>query len=165
MGDGGVLLHRQVIAALEEEDVLADQVGGVEGRVDVAELERDVLVDVRTVAVLVDPGLGMGERVEDRHEGDKRLVVDLDQPARLLGRLLVHGRDGGDRIADHADLLGAEGLLILRDGQDAELHPRQVSGRDHREDAGERAGARGVDRPDAGVGVSAPEQLGVRHAR
>jgi hypothetical protein len=165
VGDRRVLLHREVRVALEEEDVLPHQVSAVEGYVDVAELQRDVLVDVRAVAVLVDPGLRMGERVEDGHERRERLVVDLDQPARLLGRLLVDRRDGGHRVADHADFLGAERFLVLRDGQDAELHPRQVRGRDDREDSRQGHGARGVDGPDPRVGVGAAQELGVRHAR
>ncbi len=165
VGDGGVLLHRHVSVALEEEHVLAHQMGAVERRVDVAELEGDVLVDVRAVAVVVDADLGMRERVEDRHERRQRLVVDLDQPARLLGSLLVHRRNRGDRIANHADLLRAEGLFILRHRQDAELHPGQVLGRDDREDARQSAGPRGVDGLDAGMGLGASEELGVRHAR
>ena len=68
VGDGGVLLHRQMRVALEEEDVLSHEVGARQRGVDVAELQRHVLVDVGSVAVLVDPNLGMRERVEDGHE-------------------------------------------------------------------------------------------------
>jgi hypothetical protein len=165
VGDRRVLLHRQMVVALEEEDVLAHEVRAVEGDVDVAELERHVLVHVRAVAVLVDPHLGTRQRVEDRHERRQRLVVDVDQPARLLGGLLVDRGDGGDRVADHADLLRAERLFVLGHRQDPELHARQVGGGDDREHAGQRARPRGVDRPDARVGVGAAQKLRVRHAR
>jgi hypothetical protein len=111
--DSRMLLHRQVGVALEEEDVLTDQVGAREGGLDVPELQRDALVDVGAVAVLVDSHLRVRERVEDGHEGRERLVVDVDQSARLLRGLFVDGGNGGDRVADHPDLLGAERLLVL----------------------------------------------------
>ena len=165
VGDGRVLLHRQMVVALEKEHVLANQIGAVEGGVDVAELERDVLVHVRTVTILVDPDLGVRQRLEDRHQRRERLVVDVDQPGCLLGGLFVDGGDRGDRVADHADLLGAEGFLVLGHGQDPELHARQVRRRDDREDARQRASPRRVDRANARVGVGAAKQLGVGHAR
>src|SRR5216117_313321 len=122
--------------ALEEEHVLADQIRPRERRLDVAELERDVLVDVGTVAVLVDADLGMGERLLDRHERAQGLVLHVDQAARALRRLLVHRGDGGYGVAHHADLLGAERLLVLR----------------------------GVDALDEGVAVRRAEESAVRHA-
>ena len=122
LGHRRVLLHGQVRVALEEEDVLPHQIGGGEGRLHVAELEGHVLVDVRPVAVLVDAHLGMAQRLLDGHQGAQRLVVDLDQLAGALRRLLVDGRHRRHRIAHHADLLPAQRLLVLRDGQDAELH-------------------------------------------
>ena len=62
LGHRRVLLHGQVRVALEEEDVLADEVGLGERRLDVAELERHRLVDVGPVAVLVDAHLRVGQR-------------------------------------------------------------------------------------------------------
>ena len=165
LGHRRVLLHRQVGVALEEEHVLPDQVGRGEGRLHVAELERHRLVHVRPVAVLVDPHLRMRQRVLDGHERPQRLVLDLDQLGRALGGLLVHRGHRGHRVADHADLLHAERLLVLRDRQDAELHPRQVVAGDDRVDAGQGPGARGVDALDQGVRVRAPQQLAVGHAR
>ena len=63
--DRRVLLHGQMGVALEEEGVLAHEVGPREGRLDVPELERDGLVDIGTVPVLVDPRFGMGESLLD----------------------------------------------------------------------------------------------------
>src|SRR5207253_9099446 len=74
-GERRVLLHRQMGVALEVEDVLTHEVGAGEGRLDVAELERDGLVDVGAVAVLVDPDLGAPEGVLDRHERRQHLVL------------------------------------------------------------------------------------------
>src|SRR5207249_8088369 len=50
----GVLLHREVRAPLVIEGVLEHLVRVVETALDVPELERDLLVDVPLVAVLVD---------------------------------------------------------------------------------------------------------------
>ena len=90
--------------------------------------------------------------------------VDLDQLARALRRLLVDRGHGRHRIADHADLVDAERLLVLGDGQDAELHGRQVAPGDDRVDAGQGARPRGVDALDQRVGVAAPQELPVGHA-
>ena len=165
VGDGGVLLHRQVRVALEVEDVLAHEVGARERGVDITELQRDVLVDVGPVAVLVDAHLGMGERRFDRHECRQGLVVDLDQLTRALGRLFVDGGHRRDRVADHPDLLHTERFLVLGHGQDAELHAREIGARDDAEDTRQRARPRRVDPRDARVGMGAAQQLAVRHAR
>ncbi len=164
VGHRRVLLHGQVRVALEEEDVLAHEGGGREGGLHVAELERHVLVDVGPVPVLVDAHLGVGERLLDRHQGAQRLVVDLDQLRGALGRLLVHRRHRGQRVAHHADLGAAERLLVLRHGEDAELHGRKVVPRDDRVHAWQLPGPRGVDPGDEGVRVRAAQELGKCHA-
>ena len=164
LGHRGVLLHGQVRIALEEEHVLAHQVRLGERRLHVAELQRHRLVDVRPIAVLVDAHLRMGQRVLDRHQRAERLVLDLDQLAGALRRLLVDRGHRRHRIADHADLVDAERLLVLGDGQDAELHGRQVAPGDDRVDAGQGPRPRGVDALDQRVGVAAPQELPVGHA-
>ena len=160
-----MLFHGQVRVALEEEHVLPHQRGRREGRLHVAELERHVLVNVRSVAVLVDPHLGMGERLLDRHQRAQRLIVDLDQLRGSLGCLLVHRRHRGDRVAHHADLGAAEGLLVLGHGEDAELHRGQVGPRDDRVHPRHLPGPRGIDARDEGVRAGAAEELGEGHAR
>ena len=162
---GRVLLHGQVRVALEEEDVLADQVRAGERRLDVAELQRHGLVDVRPVAVLVDAHVRVRQRFLDGHQRLERLVLDLDQARGPLGRLLVHRGDGRDRVAHHPDLLDAERFLVLGDRQDAELDGRQVVPRDDGVDAGQRGRARGVDALDERVRVRAPQELAVGHPR
>src|SRR5207249_1851776 len=59
-----VLLHRQVGASLEEEQVLAYDVGLRQRRLDVAEFEIDQLVDVPGVGIVVDRRLRVLDRVE-----------------------------------------------------------------------------------------------------
>ena len=163
--DRGVLLQRQVGIAFEEEDVFADEGRRRKGGFHVAELERHVLVDVGPVAVLVDPDLGMRQRVLDGHQGGQRLVLDLDQLARPLRGLFIDRGDGGQGVAHHPDLVHAERFLVLRHGKDSELDARQVRAGDHRIDARQRAGAARVDAGDACVGMRAPQQLAERHPR
>ena len=160
----GVLLHRQVRVALVEEDVLAHEIGGGEGRLHVAELQRDVLVHVGSVAVLVDAHLGVRERLLDGHQRGQRLVVDVDEAARAVRRLLVHRRHRADGVADHPHLLRAERLLVLRHGKDAELHARQVRPGDDGVHARHRPGAGGVDTADACMRVRTAQQFAERHA-
>ena len=62
-------------------------------------------------------------------------------------RLLVVGHDGGARVADEADLLAAQRLLVLADGKDPELD-RQVAAGEHEVHARMSFGARHVDRLD-----------------
>ena len=165
LGHRRMLFHRQMSIALVEENVLAHEIGACERGFDVTELERDVLVHVRSVAVFVDAHLGMTERLLDRHERGQRLVLDLDQPAGRLGRLLVLGRHRRDGVADHPHALVAERLLVLGHGQDPELHPRQVGARDDGIDAWQRARAGCVDQLDQRVGMGRAQQLAVSHAR
>jgi hypothetical protein len=122
-------------------------------------------VDVGAVAVVVDPDLGMAERLLDRHERLQDLVADLDELARPLGGGLVDRRHGRDGVAHHADLVRAQRLLVLRHGQDAKLHARQVVAGDDAVHAGKRAGPRRIDGEDAGVAVGRAQELRVRHAR
>ncbi len=151
--------------ALEVEDVLADEIRGGEGGLDVAELEGYRLVDVRRVAVLVDAHLRMRERVLDGHERAQRLVVHLDELGGALRRLLVHRGYRRHRIPHHAHLVHAQGFLVLGDGEDAELDAREIVAGDDGVDAGQRRRAGGVDPPDPRVRVRAPEQLAEGHPR
>ena len=105
VGDRGVLLERQVRVALVEEEVLVHAVGAREPLLRVAELHRHELVDVGLVAVVVDRRLGRREAVVDRADRRQRLVVHGDEVQRLEGGVLVHRRDGGDRVADEADAI------------------------------------------------------------
>ena len=163
--DGAVLFHRQVRVALEEEHVLSYMCSFREATVHVAELQGHELVDVVRPAVVLDAlVLGSFQRLLDRHHRLEHLVLDGDRVACRRGGLLVDGGDGGDRIADVTHLLVLERALVLRHREDAELH-RQVSASDHRADARDAAGRRGVDGDDAGVRVRAAEDAAVQRAR
>ncbi len=81
----GVLLHGEVRVPLVEEHVLADEVGGGHGVIHVAELEGDLLVDVPRVGVVVELRRRRGDAVLDGVDVRERLVLHLDQVARLGG--------------------------------------------------------------------------------
>src|SRR5439155_420565 len=79
-GDGGMLLHRQVCTALEEEQVFPDQVRLGDPRINVAEFEVDQLVEIAAVAVVVDARLGMRDR---RMRGKARSSAKRVAPVTL----------------------------------------------------------------------------------
>jgi len=164
VGDRGVLLHRQMRAALEEERVFLNQIGGGEARVHVAELEVDELVEIPGIAVVVDAGLGVRDGVEGVGEGAERLVPDDDAIERGGGDFLRGGRHRGDRVAHESRLVERQRVLVLTHGEDPE-RDRQIPAGEHRLHARQRERAARVDRNDPGVGVGAAQQLGVQHAR
>ena len=166
LGDRAVLLHRQVGIPLKEEHVFAHVVRLGEPPVGIAELQRDVLVDIggRSVPVLLHPDLGFPERVLDRHDRPKRLVLHLDRLAGPFGGLLVHRRHGGDRIADVPDLVEAQRLLVLAARHDPELRGEIATGEDGVH-AGECPRPGHVQPDDPRVGEVAAEELAVQHPR
>ena len=165
LGDRRMLLHRQVRVSLEEEHVLADEVGLAETLLHVAELERDQLVDVVPVPVLVDTVGARPERRLDGHQRIERLVLDVDHPRGGFGGLFVHGGDGRHRVSHEAHLLHAERLFVLAHRHDPEPDWRKVPARDDRVHAGQGRRARRVDPTDQGMRALRPEELRVRHAR
>src|SRR5215469_318513 len=113
MSDGSVLFHRQVRIALIEEKIFTYDVRIVESFFDVAELERDLLMDVAAFAVIVDARLACGERLRDGRNCLKPLIVDLDQIHRLERGVFVDCRNRRDRVSYKADLVYAERVLVL----------------------------------------------------
>ncbi len=162
-GSRGVLLHRQVRASLEEKQIFTHQVGFGEPLLHVAELEVDQLVEIAAVAVVVDAGLRMGQRVLGRGDRAQRLVLWPDQIERRGGRLFAGRGDGSHGVADEAHLVEAERVLILRHGKDSE-RDRQVLPGEHGDHAVQAFSRAGVDADDLRVGLGAAEQLAVQHA-
>ena len=119
---------------------------------------------VARIAVVVNARLGMGQAVVGTRVGAQRLVLDVDQPDRLGGRGLVAGDDGGHRVADEADLVRTEGVLVVADGQDAVGDREAVAGEDQVH-AGMCRRACRVDPGDARVRHRGAEQLAVQHPR
>ena len=171
VGDDPARLQRRRVAA-RVDDVPADDgvglgegllggrlVAGLPGRArQVVALARLVVADQRRVGV---------ERLAGVDHRRQRLVLDVDQRERVVGRVLV-GRDHErDLLALEADLVARQhGLGVVGDrrhpGQAERL---QVLGGDHRRDVGVLQRRRGVDRDDLGVRVGAAQDRAVHHPR
>ncbi len=157
-GDRRVLLHRQMGVAVVEEEVVVDPVGRGEARLDVAELHRDDLVQVAAVGVGVELRLSGGDRLFDRGDRRQRLVVDLDGERRSVRSVLGECRDRDDRVADVADHFDRQGVLVLRDREDAE-GGRQVGAGENADDTGQRARLLEPDRANARVRQRRADEL------
>ena len=70
--------------------------------------------------------------------------------------------DGSHGIADEPHLVGAQGVLVLGDGQNAERY-REIFAREHGLYAVELPRRGGVDRSNLGVWLGAAQQLAVEH--
>jgi hypothetical protein len=162
--DARVLLERQMRVPLEEEHVVEHVIGGGDCLVHVAELQRDDLVDIAFVAVVVNARLRMREAVLRRRERAERLVLDVDEIEGALGGGFVGGNDRGHRIADEAHEIRAERVFVVADGQHA-VRDRERGAGEHEVHARLGLGARRVDADDACVGMRRAEQLAVQHPR
>ncbi len=171
VGDDAAGLERRRVAARVDDVAADDRVGlgecalgcglvaGLPCRAgEVVALAGLVVADQRRVGV---------ERLAGVDDGRQRLVLDVDQGQRVVGRVRI-GRDHeGDLLALEADLVAGEHRLgVVGDRR----HPRQaerleVLGGDDGGDVrmGERG--RGVDRDDARVRVRASQHGAVNHSR
>jgi hypothetical protein len=159
-----VLLHGQVRVAFVIKDVLAHVVGCGKALRHVAELQRDVLVDISFFGVGVDLRVLVFQRLVDRHQRRQRLVLDDNVFQGRLGRLLVNRRHGSHRVAHHAHLFAAQRFFILAHGQDAVLNG-QIFARNHGQHPRPFQRPRHVDVADQGVRVRAAQQLSIGHTR
>ena len=154
-----MMSRRHDRVGLGERAVGGRLVAGLPGRArEVVALAGLVVADQRRVGV---------ERLAGVDDRRQRLVLDVDQLQRVVGRVLV-GRDHErDLLALEADLVAGEhGLGVVGDRR----HPGQaerleVLGGDHGGDVGMGQRGRGVDRDDARVGVRAAQHGAVHHPR
>ena len=108
--------------------------------------------------------IGGGSHGDFRIEpGGQRFVIDFDQRERTLGRGFVEGGDTSDVVADVADFVDGEGVLVVPDGEDA-VGGGGVGPGDDGDDSVERTGASGVDVLDARVGQGGVQDLADQHA-
>ena len=159
-----VLLHGQVRVALEEVRALEDLVGFLEAGVHLAELEGDGLLDVGAAVPRVDAMVLGCQRRLDGKDGIEHLVIDVDETQRRLGYVLAGGRHRGHGVADVADLVHRQRLLVLGGGHDAELLRHVLAGDDG-------VDARQLQRPpdgdavNQGVGMRTAQQPREQHPR
>ena len=121
--------------------------------------------------VVEQHGRALGHALRGGGDRGQHLVVDLDQPERLLGDVGIGRRHAGHRMALVQRLLpGEDGVTLaleIRVPQRAVVEDvsgiarRQVRRRHGRHDAGQRIRLAGVDRPDPGVSVRAAQHLAV----
>src|SRR2546426_583427 len=116
--------------ALEEEQVLPDDIALGDPGVGIPKLQVDQLVQVAAVAIVVNARLGVRDRSFRGVERLQRLVGDCDEIEGGGRGLLARRRDGRYRIADKTDLVEAERMLVLGDGQYAE-RKRQIPSPQH----------------------------------
>ena len=161
--DGRMLFNGQVRVALIKECVFEYLISVGKGLVDVAESERDNLVDVAAVAVLVD-GVGCDQSFFRARNRLQWCVLDVDQIERFERRQFVACDDRRHRVADEPDALDRQGILVLTDRKNAVRDRKIASGQDQ-VDAGMRQGASHVDADDACVRDGGTEQLAVDHPR
>ena len=127
----GVLLQRQVRAALVKRDVFANEVGLGKACLHVAEFVDLSPMDIAVFAVIMDTRLGRVERRLDRGDRREKFILDVNQIQRFGGHVLIHCGDGGHRVSHHADLANRQGMFIFADGQ-SPVGNRQVLSDEHR---------------------------------
>src|SRR5258705_1355191 len=119
IADGCVLLHGQVRVAFIEESILANQVCLGKTFFDVAEFQRDFLVHVARIAVVVNPGFIDKHGFFNCRDRVERFIFNLDQIHRIESDIFIDGRHSRDRVANETNLLNTECMFILTDRQNA----------------------------------------------
>jgi hypothetical protein len=176
--DRGARLHRirhePVVDEVELDDPGRPADGGID-RGGVAQMPVVADIAGRLGPDLRRAGLQRGDDIDDRRLD---CVVDDDLLGRVARRCQAVGDDHRDRVADMADTLDRQHRMrrllhrraVLRidqpaAGQAADPLGRQVLAGEHRDDAGRRFGRAGVDTVEAGIGVRAAQDIGVKLAR
>ena len=114
--------------------------------------------------LVVDDGRAVGHGFVDGEDGREQLVLDLDLGEGGLGLLLGLGGDGGDAVADEADL-GVEHEGVVGGGLGEALargavgDARDVAVPQDRLDAGHLFGGGDVHGDDLRVRMRAPQHL------
>ena len=141
----------------------------------VLELARNVRRRVRCVAgcanvVMQDGGAGL-HRLIDVDDPWQHLVVDLDQIECSLRNLLGRRGNGGNGMTGKQDFAARHHVAAepahVGDADQHRLVERNlghVRRSDHRLDAGQRGGFRGIDRFDAGMRMRAAQHFAPDHA-
>ena len=103
------------------------------------------------------------DRLLDGQDCGQRLIGDGDELRRRARLVERRRRHRGHRLAGIGDAIGGEQRLVAADRRDVVL-ARDVRGGDDGDDARSGAGARAIDRENAGVRVGAEHQRGFERA-
>ena len=167
--DAARLHRRRVLAALAERG--ADHVGGAgEGVGERWLLAHGAMRHVGALLLVHDSDVGRRDLEVDH--GRKRLELDVDQVAGVLGDVPVLGDNDRDRIADEAHGVRRQDRSGRPDDATADrrverrvLEGREVLVREHGMDAGQRTGRGEVERDDPTVRDVAAHERRFQHAR
>ncbi len=110
---------------------------------------------------ILDERRGWIEGRGDREDGRQLLVLDPDEPSRLLGRVLRLRRDGGDRLTVVLRLAGGQDRPIDELRSEPGHRLRQVGGGHHESDARDGQGGARVDGDDPSPGTVEADELDV----
>ena len=180
-GQRGARLHLRVMDEGGREPILEHVIRLGESGIDVAALLRNGHQLISRVGrqVALRPDLRrvrLERRFRIEHEGE-RLVVDVDQLQRVLGRVSIDGCDRRHRIADEpygvvegvtavlGDLLDFVVVLLPAGNPAGAPHDLAVLVRDDGFDAGQRARLRRVDADDPRVRMRTAQHACVQHSR
>ena len=179
-GDGHERLQMEMLVPRKHEPVFEDVIavfenGGVAGfiREPVAVIAPDAPGTACTLAIVRNDShrfvfeqlrRGICHRVF--HGGNHRQHVVFDRyPFERRDRLnLGFGRDGGDGVADIADLVDRDDWLVLDEIPVSRVQSGKVVPRDNGMDTRHAPRRRGVDRNDPRMGMGRSQDLGVQHS-
>ena len=163
VGDRRVHLHLVLADLGAIVGALAHQIGAGKGRLDVAELEQHVALDI-VRAIVVDVDGVRRQRFGGAVIGRQLAHLQLDAPQRLLRRRVVDGGDRGDRLAAIAHAVARQRMLGARDRQHAECLVAVGAG-DDRLHAGKLRGFGNVDVEDFGMRIGTAKDPPRQHVR
>ena len=111
---------------------------------------------------------GRHGRLRIEHRG-KKLVIDLEQPARFFRGALGFGHNGGNALADetddiveHVGIVGIDEVILVR--RRAVEPARHVLPSEYGDDAGNRRGLIPLDGLDARMRMRRAQHLEMQHA-
>ncbi|VTR70877.1 hypothetical protein DESC_870033 [Desulfosarcina cetonica] len=165
LGHAGAGFHVGVALGLDRERVLADVIRFGEGFVQIAVFNFAIDTDIGFVPVVKERRVSF-QRTFDVIDTGQFFVLDLDQFDGRLGNVRVHCRHGGHFIADIANLVDGQGILVLGFGKQPPVAGGdlgQIRAGDDQAHAGQGSGLAGIDVDNAGVGQRATEQFAVEH--
>ena len=148
---GAVRLHGGMGNFVREVAAFSDAVGFGKSLVGIAEDVVVVLLRVVRLVVVDEIGFGL-YRLFRIEVGRQKLVIHSNQFQRLLGNGFGDSRYAGYVVADVANRVERQRVLVVANREDAEGIGR-VLARDYRDDAVELFGATGVNALDASMRV------------